>query len=110
MNVIPLFTDETTPLLKMLPASAILPFVQRAERAAAGPNSWDVGRHALGRLLADRVGGSPESWVRQLERLKSGKTTYLYASFADKLSIGLGLHPGEIWPDLWFRFSHEVAV
>lgn len=101
MKVVPLFTDDTTPLRAFLPLAPLLPFIQRAERAAAGPYAFDLGRDALARRIADRVGGKPESFDRLLQRIASGRQPTISAKIADELCIGLSLHPSLIWPREW---------
>jgi hypothetical protein len=101
MKVVSLFTDDTTPLRAFLPLAPLLPFIQRAERAAAGPYAFDFGRNALSQRIADCVGGKPESFERLLNRIASGRKQMISAKSADELCIALGLHPALVWPREW---------
>lgn len=51
------------------------------------------------RQIAARFGTDECSEARQLMRIKSGKSPSVTERTADRLAIGLGFHPCQIWPE-----------
>jgi len=53
----------------------------------------------VARQLAARYGTDERTELRQLIRIRMGHTKSLRLATADRIVIGLGLHPAQLWPD-----------
>ena len=51
------------------------------------------------RQLAARYGTDEKSELRHLIRIRQGHTTNVGVGTADRIAIGLGVHPAQLWPD-----------
>lgn len=80
------------------PVEPILPFLRR----------WEVGKFAD--KLAQTHGTDPAHERRQISRILSGRLAYLTDQSADKLAIGLGLHPINIWGDEFMGYELAAAA
>lgn len=91
-----------------LPIAPILPVVEAKARQAsmetntgAGASIGEVGVNELARRIAFRIGAKDRSIERLLNRLREPGRTRISMDVADKLAIGMGLHPLLIWGDEW---------
>lgn len=93
-----------------LPATTIVPHLRHAaswaveHQAALEGRSYSTdhdGISALAKLMARRLDTKWESEVRNLQRILRGQTKLLDLSTADRLAVGIGKHPLDIFGLEW---------
>ena len=70
----------------------VRPIVEREASLRGGVN-------ALACRIALRFGDDERRWERMLARVLNGQQLILTELSADRLALGLGLHPSMIWSD-----------
>lgn len=89
------------PMKARYPVADVLPLLEAAARSLAGPTCGDRGYSALARRIGERTGTEPLLVERLLVRLRTGTQTTVGTIIADRLAVGLSLHPANVWGRTW---------
>ena len=95
------------------PTAPLIPFIRRAMKHHADVYKredgylYNDGPVNLSRRICWQMGLKPITVERYLSRILTGEEEWMTERSADRWAVGLGMHPCEIWGDVYWCSPQE---